>query len=214
MYYIYELMEFDRSNVLEHITTKYALHKDTGVCFAYYNYRIEALGDPCQIISALVKQLCRTRDTISADLLKFKHDSLQPSFASLQDIFVSLAAQFDQIFVVIDALDECPKDKRHQIIGFLTKVLRSIRRAKVFITSRKESDIAEAFQREETPVIEILAENVSEDINVYVCSEVKRLREGYNGKRLYVQSDALEEKIIRTLTEKADGMCVSHIFEK
>jgi hypothetical protein len=164
------------------------------------------LGDPCQIVSALVKQLCRTKETIPPELLKFKHDSLQPSFTSLQDIFISLAIHFDQIFLIIDALDECPRDERHQIIGFLTKTVKSIPRAKVFVTSRKEPDIVEAFEREETPIIEIRAENVSEDISVYVRSEVKRLREGYNGKRFYVRSDALEEKIIRTLTEKAEGM--------
>jgi hypothetical protein len=113
---------------------------------------------------------------------------------------------FDQMFLIIDALDECPIDRRHHIIGFLAKIVKSVPRAKVFVTSRKESDIAEAFKRDETPIIEIKAENVSEDISVYVHNEVKRLRKGDNGKRLYIKSDVLEEKIIRILTERAEGM--------
>ena len=86
------------------------------------------------------------------------------------------------------------------------KVIKTLSRAKVFITSRKETDIAEAFEGEKTPIIYIEAENVTADIELFVSAEVKRLRQGYNGKRLYLGSDALEEKIIRTLTGKAEGM--------
>jgi ankyrin repeat domain-containing protein 50 len=164
------------------------------------------LGDPCQIVSALIKQLCRKKDTIPSDLLRFKHNSLRPSFTSMQDLFISLATSFNEVFLIIDALDECPVDKRHYIIGFLTQVVKLLSHAKVFVTSRKELDIACAFKREKTPIIKIEAENVTADIRLYVTSEVKRLRHGYNGKRLYIESDALEEKIIRTLSEKAEGM--------
>lgn len=138
------------------------------------------LGDPCQIVSALVKQLCRRKELIPPDLLKFKHDSLHPSFASLQDILISLASSYDQTFLIVDALDECPIEKRDHIIGFLIKAMKSIPCAKMFITSRKESDITEAFEREKAPIIEVKAENVAEDIKRYVGTEVKRLRAGYN----------------------------------
>jgi hypothetical protein len=203
-----------RSNVLEHITTEYALCKDIGISFAYYDYKMPELGDPCQIISALIKQLCRKKDTIPPDLLRFKQNSLRPSFTSMQDLFISIATSFDEVFLIIDALDECPVDKRHYIIGFLTEVVKAISRAKVFITSRKESDISNAFEREKTPIIKIEAENVTADIRLYVTSEVKRLRQGYNGKRLYVESDALEEKIIRKLSEKAEGMLVVDLLNE
>lgn len=124
----------------------------------------------------------------------------------MQDLFISLATSFGEVFLVIDALDECPRDKRHHIIGFFLKVIESIYCAKVFVTSRKESDISDVFEREETPIIKIEARNVTEDIRLYVNAEVKRLRDGYNGKRLYLESDVLEEKIIRMLAESAEGM--------
>jgi hypothetical protein len=72
-----------RSNVLEHITTEYALRKDTGISFSYYDYKVPELGDPCRIISALIKQLCRKKGTMPRDLLRFKLDSLRPSFTSI-----------------------------------------------------------------------------------------------------------------------------------
>ena len=92
--------------------------------------------------------------------------------------------------------------------------MKSIPCAKVFITSRKESDITEAFKREKAPIIEVKAENVAEDIRRYVGTEVKRLRAGYNGKRLYIGSDTLEDKIIRALTDKAEGMWVAELLRK
>jgi hypothetical protein len=164
------------------------------------------LGDPHQIVSAFVKQLCQRKESIPSELLKFKRDSLHPSFASLQDILISLASSYDQTFLIVDALDECPIDKRDRVIGCLIKAVELIPHARVFVTSRKEPDIAEAFKREGTPIIEVKVENVAEDIRSYVHAEVERLRSGYNGKKLYIGSDALEGKIVRVLTDKAEGM--------
>ncbi|OCL05705.1 ankyrin, partial [Glonium stellatum] len=107
---------------------------------------------------------------------------------------------------MVDALDECTEDERHQVIGFLTRLTCVLPHAKVFITSRKETDIFEAFQQIKTPSIKIEAENVAEDISNFLHAEVKRLRQGHNGKRLYIASDHLEERIVTTLSEKAEGM--------
>jgi hypothetical protein len=57
-----------------------------------------------------------------------------------------------------------------------------------------------------TPIIQIEAGSVAADTSSYVRSETKRFRDGYYGKRLCVKSDALEMTIVRTLTEKAEGM--------
>jgi ankyrin repeat domain-containing protein 50 len=161
--------------------------------------------DPVQIVGSLIKQLCRKGDTIPDWLLKFKRDSLSLSDTIKQASFISLAETFEEVFLVIDALDECPKTERHEIIGFINKVVTGLPRAKVFVTSRREEDIVTAFE-DGTHTIQIKTENVTADVELYVRSEVKKLRKGENGKKLYLSSDALEGKIIRELTEKAEGM--------
>ena len=153
-----------------------------------------------------MKQLCRKKDVIPPWLLRFKHDSYHSSTASTQDSFISLARTFDEVFLVIDALDECPKDERSHIIQFITEVTNTLPRTKVFVTSRRESDIVDAFESSNTPTIKIEAENVAADIKLFVTTEVNRLRRGYGGKRLQLQNDTLEERIIRILTDKAEGM--------
>ena len=192
--------------MLEHVTTERALHKDVGIGFAYYNYQSTEMRDVSQIIVALIKQLCRKKDVVPPGFLKVKQDAMDPSQLGNQESFITVASEFREVVVIIDALDECPKDARNRILGFLSGVANNLPCAKVFVTSRRERDIEEAFMKLKTPIIEIEAGSVAADISSYVRSEVKRLRDGYDGKRLYLKNDTLEMTIVRTLTEKADGM--------
>jgi len=200
------LIIWSRSHVLEHVTTERALHKDVGIGFAYYNYQSPEMGDASRIIVALIKQLCRKKDVVPPGFLKVKRDAMDPSQLGNQESFITVASEFREVVVIIDALDECPKDARNRILGFLSGVANNLPCAKVFVTSRRERDIEEAFMKLKTPIIEIEAGSVAADISSYVRSEVKRLRDGYDGKRLYLKNDTLEMTIVRTLTEKADGM--------
>ncbi|KAJ9664592.1 hypothetical protein H2201_005104 [Coniosporium apollinis] len=197
------------SNVLEYITdftVKRGMRRETGVSFAYYNYRSPEFGDSSLIVSAFIKQLCRKKDTVPPSLLKLKHDSLAPSTATAQGLFIELARAFDEVFVIIDALDECPRDERHQILKFICEAGKSLPCAKIFVTSRRENDIVTAFKDNNIPTIEIKAENVAEDIRLFVENQVDLLRKGVHGKKLFLNSSALADKIIATLTNKAEGM--------
>lgn len=193
------------SNVLEHITTEFAMRDKVGISFAYYNYRKPELGDCRMIIGALIKQLCQKKDSIPLELLNLMHNSHSKATASNPASFISLAESFKEVFIVLDALDECPEHERHRIIGFITKIVAEQQCAKVFITSRREADILEAFEGK-TSTIQIEARSVAADIALHVRDEVTKLRKGYNGKRLYLTSDKLQGKIIDTLVSKADGM--------
>jgi ankyrin repeat domain-containing protein 50 len=113
---------------------------------------------------------------------------------------------FREVYVVIDALDECPERERHHIIGFIIEVIKALPCVKIFVTSRRESDISRAFEESNTPTIHIEAENVAGDIESFVRSEVHKLRNGYHGRKFHLASDALEVRVIQTLTEKAAGM--------
>ena len=122
--------------------------------------------------------------------------------------------EFKEVFIVIDALDECSECERPHIIRFITEVMNALRCAKIFITSRRKSDIVRAFEDSSTPTIQIKANNVAADIESFVQSEVKKLRKGFYGKKLHLTSDVLEARIIQTLTEKAEGMLVIALKNK
>lgn len=123
---------------------------------------------------------------------------------------MSLVEDLRQVYVVFDALDECPGQERGAVLSFITSVATAAIPCyiKVFITSRREMDIAEAFEDNCIPTIQIRAENVATDIETFARSQVDKLRAGEHGKRLYITSDELKEKIIQTLAVKAEGMYV------
>ena len=200
-------MEYS-SNVLEHITAETGLRKDTAICFAYYNYRDTQLANISRIIATLVKQLCQRKYDIPDDLLQIMHDARSPSLIGSQECFLSLSESFSEVFVVLDALDECPEQERPDILGFITGVVTTPGpcRIKVFATSRREMDITEAFVKNNVPTVQILAENVAADIETFARSRVEELQSGQPGKTLHITSVVLKETIIETLATKAEGM--------
>ncbi|UPX17637.1 uncharacterized protein EKO05_0007979 [Ascochyta rabiei] len=196
------------SNVIEDITTKIGLREDAAVCFAYYNYRDTQLKELHQIVAALLKQLCRRKDQLPRDLLQTKYDASPSSLVGTQERFRSLIEDLSQVYVVFDALDECPEQERGDILGFITGIVTAQVRChvKVFVTSRNEMDIAKAFGDRHIPTIQIQTENVTADIETFARGQVEKLRAGEHGKTLYVTDDGLKEKIVRTLATKAEGM--------
>ncbi|KAF2714347.1 ankyrin, partial [Pleomassaria siparia CBS 279.74] len=196
------------SNVIEDITAKNGLREDTAVCFVYYNYRDMQLKELHQIVAALLKQLCRRRNRIPYNLLQTKNDALSPALVGTQERFVSLVEDLGQVYVVFDALDECPEQERGDILGFITGIVtaRIGCHVKVFVTSRNEMDIAKAFEDKHIPTIQIQAENVAADIETFARGQIEKLQAGENGKTLYINSVELKEKIVQTLAMKAQGM--------
>jgi ankyrin repeat domain-containing protein 50 len=200
------MIPVSRSNVVEYVSAQRTLREGVGIAFVYFDYQSPAMQDMSEIILIMMKQLCRRKDNIPPAFLRIKQGGLDPSAIGNQYSFVTLAQDFDEVFLIIDALDERLKDKRHHMLGFIKAIGERLPRAKTFVTSRRETDISEAFKKMATPTIQIEAKSIAADINKYVRNETQRLRDGYDGKRLYLISDALEKKIIIALTEKAHGM--------
>lgn len=153
-------------------------------------------------------------ETIPHSLLQIQHDALSPALIGTKERFVSLTEDFSEVYVIFDALDECPERQRSGILEFITSVVttRTLCRVKIFVTSRREMDIAKAFEDKKIPTIRVQAENVATDIETFVRSRVETLRRGEHGKTLYVTSPKVTQKLIRTLALKADGMYVAALY--
>lgn len=147
-----------------------------------------------------------------------KKDS-QPSGGELKSIFLTIALQFNSMFLVLDALDECTLDQRAELCSFFSDIIESrIDGAsrtsnssssdlstsrgivKLFVTSRKEPDIERVFQQKSFPKIEIEAAKVNRDIAVYTEAQIEsRLKDG----RLSLKNMRLKNMILDALTTKA-----------
>ena len=109
---------------------------------------------------------------------------------------------------MVDALDECILDERKNLCQFflsITNTSTSHGTIKLFITSRKEPDIEKTFKQNVIPTIEIEAEKVDRDIEVYVKAQIElRLQNG----NLTIRDITLKDKILSALTTEARGMYV------
>src|SRR5437667_3275724 len=162
---------------------KHGLNDKVGIAFAYIKYDSPDSQQPSRVVSTFIKQLCWKREEIPQHLLDFYHtydrDARIPALDKYKDAVVRLAKSYTQIFLVIDALDECKQDEqgqvfnREQILDLIFDLADSIPCANIFVTSRRETDIARSFVCRKAPTIQIEARNVAEDINTFVKGRVE-----------------------------------------
>ena len=106
--------------------------------------------------------------------------------------------------IVIDALDECDPDKRHDLLSALdTIITESASLVRVFVSSRDDGDIV--CQLKDSPNMFITASDNSGDIASYVEAQVS---EAIKKKRLIrgKVSDEMRQQIVDVLTDGAQGM--------
>lgn len=148
----------------------------------------------------------------------------QPTYVDLEGVFSAVIQQFDSVFFILDALDECTLDQRKALCEFILGITKpkpistatqdinttSAKKPrgilKLFITSRKEPDLERALLKNSIPAIEIVAAKVDRDIEDYVKAQIQqRLEDG----SLVLKDMTLKDRILTTLTTKAGGMYVS-----
>ena len=138
----------------------------------------------------------------------------QPRFQELQDIFRTIAHEFNSVFFVLDALDECTLEQRKDLCKFFAGIVELSPGigngiVKLFVASRKELDIQRAFERKSFPKFEVEAKKVDSDIALYVEAQLEELlRDG----SLTLTNIMLKHKILTTLTMNAGGMYVFTLY--
>ncbi|KAJ9663002.1 hypothetical protein H2201_005880 [Coniosporium apollinis] len=158
------------SIVIEHLLRSFP-DNDIAVAYVYYVYKEQHKAE--HLVAALLKQLVEQLPTLPEavqELYKHhkKHNTL-PTLEDLSEVLHPVASSFSQVFVVIDALDECREED-----DIRTKLLGSIKEIILFtntlVTSRPIPAIENAFEKE--PREEIRA--INEDITT--CLEAKMMK--------------------------------------
>ncbi|THX25812.1 hypothetical protein D6D11_10357, partial [Aureobasidium pullulans] len=191
------------SHVINHLQKNQTVHQ-TGLCFAYFSFTDPTFHGAAPLTLALLKQLCQQQRSVPDMLSKAKQEAREPASVSSVETFVEVARSFQQIFVVIDGLDECPEEQRPAILDFVidaSSVTSSC--TKFFVSSRREGDIHSHFSFLRKPVIELEAGLVTPDIIKFVREEVVRRRTVFE---LHIQEETLLEEVIQKLIEESNGM--------
>jgi hypothetical protein len=155
-------------------------------------------------LEALLKQLAFRRLTPdSIELLQKQHKEkgCRPSLDTLTTVLKNEIETYSRLFIVVDALDECFPE---QVQEDLLEKLRSLTitsPAKLMVTSRYIPSIESAICADIK--LDIIANN--NDIKSFVEA---RISKNSMLKRLVTKVPSIEEKVVGTVVEKAQGMYV------
>ncbi|PMD27144.1 hypothetical protein NA56DRAFT_697312 [Hyaloscypha hepaticicola] len=178
-----------------------------GLAYFYCDYKDPKTHDPMVILGALVRQLALQNPRCLGAVEKFYSNHYResgpttgPSVAP-EDfclLIQSLSTFFDEVMIIIDALDECGND-RSKVVELLAILNADGFNIKTLFTSRLETDIEVHLQYYEK--ISIAA--TSSDLKLYVASEI----ESRSRKRLLRTRDPdLKKEIMDRLVDGAEGM--------
>ncbi|KAH8598616.1 ankyrin repeat-containing domain protein [Bisporella sp. PMI_857] len=127
----------------------------------------------------------------------------QPSMDSLRKTFANMIYEAGEVWVVLDALDECRS--RKELLSWIKDCFQSSQ-AKVHLlaTSRPEQDIKSAVERyaSDEEIIAIRGDLIKGDIRSYVESRVRE----HEGLSRWQQRPDIQGEIEATLLERANGM--------
>jgi len=185
------------------------------MAFFFFDFKDIGKQDTRALLSSFIVQLNNQSNSFYDILLSFytthHNGTRQPSIDALTRCFedVIRATRDTPIFLIIDALDECPNttglfSQRDHVLSLVEKLVTlSLPRLHLCITSRPEIDIRTAIEPLTSPSNRISLHDQSgqrKDIDDFVRAVV------YSDKNMRRWRDEDKELVIRTLSERADGM--------
>jgi hypothetical protein len=183
------------------------------LAYFYFDFKDAAKQDYRALLSSLLIQLSDQSDIFCDALFSVysvhKSGSEQPTDEELARCLKNMLMGMGQlpIYLIIDALDECPNDSgipssREKVLE-LVKELVELRQSnlRLFITSRPEFDIRTTLQPLATQQLSHHDESGQrQDIADYVTFVV------WSDKKMVKWRDDEKNIVIEKLMEKADGM--------
>ena len=183
-------------------------NNNIAVAYAFCDFQDHPTLDAINILGSLAKQICSSMpgSNIPTSLQSLydknmdprTRETKRPTITDLISIIGTLSNEFDHVYFVIDALDECQQETLKREIFPTLQDLQSTKRLSLFVTSRPEKDIPRQLRAK--PNISANKTEVTPDIAIYVESEVKR------NHRLAKLESSQQRKLVRKLVDGAEGM--------
>jgi hypothetical protein len=158
------------------------------------------------VLRAFVRQLSSTaseKHSIQKRLQEYYNEcrlkASGPTMGDCKKLLLELVNIYPRTTLILDALDECEKHKRLELIEILDHLLdKASNPVKIFISSRPDGDIKERLK--DRANIGINANDNQDDISRFVSSEIIKHR------RWGIMSADLKSQIVKTLQQQSQGM--------
>ncbi|KAE9383217.1 hypothetical protein BT96DRAFT_93841, partial [Gymnopus androsaceus JB14] len=194
------------------------LMEEPGLAFFYFDFRDSTKQTVYGLLSCLVYQLASRSSDCNSLLTQFygKHCGNRPQHPN-DDLLVqclkSMLQVLPNVYLVFDALDECPEATRHKDLFPILQKLIGFKKEgfHLLVTSRPEQDIKKVIMSNLTQDLDLAKSQEiihhvldldkttdhADDIHHYISKKVSMMEDW---------STALRETVQTSLVSKADGM--------
>ena len=171
--------------------------------FVYFDYRDQGSQSLENAVASLLRQVVSQKSVLPPPLEELYKElgkqKRKPQIQDLEHILLHICQDFDQVFIPIDALDECDEAmRRKHFLPFLA-ALQKIPSIRLFVTSRPyPEDIRKAL--DPAPQIHVQASDA--DLRMYLRKKIEE-----SGSADIIDED-FKQRLIDTVTRGAQGMYV------
>lgn len=165
------------STVIQRVFHQKPDDQRVGLAFFYFTFNDVSKQDDLAMLKALVLQLSGQLPDFQKDLARLRdlnHSaSLQPAalVAHLQELFY----KFDQVYIMLDALDESPRySKRDGVLG-VVQIIRQwlVPGLHLLATSRDETDIRESLEPAKDDEVIMKNAEIDQDIRNFISVKLR-----------------------------------------
>lgn len=198
------------SIVVDHLWNEFHNDTDIGIAYLYCNYRQQQEQNAKDLLSSLLRQFTRERISVPAEVKvlyeRHRTKGTRPSFDEIAKVLLSLVRLYSRVFIIIDALDECPtsNETRNRLLSEVF-ILQTQAQVNLFATSRFIPEITSHF--EGCISKEICAKD--DDILRYVNERMPQLLRSQISKY-----PDLQNAIGREVVKAADEMYVHSLCQR
>jgi hypothetical protein len=205
------LRQYISSSIIKHLKERNGLSPENALAFFYFSFTDEKTQNVTEMLSSLIKQICCRRPNTPQSvqsMIDFKEKGHRPDRGTLEKTLVDTIHGFTTVYVVLDALDECPSEN-----GEREKLLKSLSRIRnekspnlhLLCTSRRVVDIERVLEPMASSYtnigIDLTAHKkaVDHDIGLHIDKT-------FDMEPFKSWPDPIQAEAKATLIEKADGM--------
>ncbi|KAK4497801.1 hypothetical protein PRZ48_010455 [Zasmidium cellare] len=169
------------------------------VLYLYCDYRLEDEQTLLHFLAVLLKQVGASHrailDRISKLYVKHHAKKTRPFESQLKTVLYDAIESLDVVYVVLDALDECKRHVRMELVACIRE-MQTRGRVKLVVSSRSIPEISGLFQ--DCPCLPI--RGASGDVHTYVLFRTRELSPAVH------ETVGLAQRVVERIVDAADGM--------
>ncbi len=203
------------STAIQHTLRHRRSNPRIGIAFFFFTFNDHSKKDASAMLRALILQLSSQLNDNHA-LLSQLHDRYRdaaPPDLELEDCLHQLVQAFEHVYIILDALDESPRNEHRRGVLEALAIIREWSESglHLLVTSRDETDIHDALRDElhasPDEIVSMKNDSVDSDIASFVSSRLKESRKLRKWEKYH-------DQIEKELTERANGVCAIPFFKR